>query len=451
MDIIVGCNGVDLTELTFNECMSVIRHADWPKTLHFIRDPSTANAVPVIKEGWTKFGVAGAGNAHRRRYLEVKEGDIFYFKPTPGGAISKDPDGNVQLVMVETFSKIMDRTTTEDEQFQIKLLFKDASKLPVVIACASAEDMDEWADALCKAQPDGFGDAAAKGVTTLESEDLEKGAVAVDDLLLFDDLGGTFKQQRFVLTEGGDNGPELRLGPRVLGLGMPGGQSTVLSLKQIVAPKCASVEPIGAGHQLLIDTLESTLIVGLPDQQTALKWVDALVKAISRCKPQPEMVVGPGAVVIEDWDPASKNAAQQESAAADNRVSTRPPAYGFVSRRTEPFFFVALQRGVEPLLLPPTLLLAVGLPFFVPRRCHRRFRPLLFLVAVVIYHSLPLFACLYLARRGTPGRDRVRSLRIHAQARRRQERSRIDQVPRAIFRAQGLGIAVLQDWRASPR
>ena len=148
MDIIVGCNGVDLTELTFNECMSVIRHADWPKTLHFIRDPSTANAVPVIKEGWTKFGVAGAGNAHRRRYLEVKEGDIFYFKPTPGGAISKDPDGNVQLVMVETFSKIMDRTTTEDEQFQIKILFKDASKLPVVIACASAEDMDEWADAL---------------------------------------------------------------------------------------------------------------------------------------------------------------------------------------------------------------------------------------------------------------------------------------------------------------
>ena len=149
----------------------------------------------------------------------------------------------------------------------------------------------------------------------------------------------TFKQQRFVLTGGGDNGPELRLGSRVLGLGMPGGQSTILSLKQIVAPKCSSVEPIGAGHQLLIDTLESTLIVGLPDQQTALKWVDALVKAIARCSPQPEMVVGPGAVVIEDWDPAAKNAARQESAAADNRVSARHPAYIVVSR-TEPFFFM---------------------------------------------------------------------------------------------------------------
>ena len=41
---------MDLTELTFNECMSVIRHADWPKTLHFIRDPSTKDAAPVLKE-----------------------------------------------------------------------------------------------------------------------------------------------------------------------------------------------------------------------------------------------------------------------------------------------------------------------------------------------------------------------------------------------------------------
>jgi hypothetical protein len=51
MDIIVGCNGVDLTELTFNECMSVIRHADWPKTLHFIRDPATANAKVNKQKG----------------------------------------------------------------------------------------------------------------------------------------------------------------------------------------------------------------------------------------------------------------------------------------------------------------------------------------------------------------------------------------------------------------
>ena len=34
MDIVVGCNGVDLTELTFNECMSVIRQAR-PPTLFF--------------------------------------------------------------------------------------------------------------------------------------------------------------------------------------------------------------------------------------------------------------------------------------------------------------------------------------------------------------------------------------------------------------------------------
>ena len=44
------------TELTFNECMAVIRQADWPKTLHFIRDPAGPDLKPCLKEGWAKFG-----------------------------------------------------------------------------------------------------------------------------------------------------------------------------------------------------------------------------------------------------------------------------------------------------------------------------------------------------------------------------------------------------------
>ena len=56
----VGCNGVDLTELTFNECMAVIRQADWPKTLHFIRDPAAADRDQAVLEGWTKMGAVGS-------------------------------------------------------------------------------------------------------------------------------------------------------------------------------------------------------------------------------------------------------------------------------------------------------------------------------------------------------------------------------------------------------
>jgi len=106
----VGCNGVDLTELTFNECMSVIKHADWPKTLHFIRDPAGASKKPTLKEAWGKFGNGAAGQLLRRRYLEVKEGELLYSKPTPGGAISATPDGTIELTDLATFKKTEDKT-----------------------------------------------------------------------------------------------------------------------------------------------------------------------------------------------------------------------------------------------------------------------------------------------------------------------------------------------------
>ena len=51
MDIIVGCNGVDISNMTFEEGLSVIRDAVWPKTLHFIRDASANDSASVLEEG----------------------------------------------------------------------------------------------------------------------------------------------------------------------------------------------------------------------------------------------------------------------------------------------------------------------------------------------------------------------------------------------------------------
>ena len=91
---------MDLTELTFNECMAVIRQADWPKTLHFIRDPAGPDLEPCIKEGWAKFGVFGQNGAHRKRYMELREGELSHTKPTPGGAIAAKPDGSLDLSLL---------------------------------------------------------------------------------------------------------------------------------------------------------------------------------------------------------------------------------------------------------------------------------------------------------------------------------------------------------------
>ena len=170
MDIIVGCNGVDLTELTFNECMAVIRQADWPKTLHFIRDTAGPDLKPCIKEGWAKFGVLGGAhrkryvpvgpsrtppsNPHRPspdlnpqnprtfRYIELREGELSYTKPTPGGAIAAKPDGSVDLTAISTMTRVEDRTadpqvwsreevhrsqTTDSITYMIKFNFHDFS------------------------------------------------------------------------------------------------------------------------------------------------------------------------------------------------------------------------------------------------------------------------------------------------------------------------------------
>ena len=63
-----------------------------------------------------------------------------------------------------------------------------------------------------------------------------------------------------------------------------------MSVTQMAAPLC---EAAGAGHQLVIETVENTLIVGMADDQLALKWVTALVQALAECAPVPKFVVGP--------------------------------------------------------------------------------------------------------------------------------------------------------------
>lgn len=54
MNIIVGCNGVDISNMTVDlveEGLCVIRDAVWPKTLHFIRDASANDTASVLEEG----------------------------------------------------------------------------------------------------------------------------------------------------------------------------------------------------------------------------------------------------------------------------------------------------------------------------------------------------------------------------------------------------------------
>ena len=107
----------------------------------------------------------GAGTALRRRYLELKEGNLNYFKPTPGGAVDGAPDGSIALQQLVTFAKVQDKTAGEEQEFQIKLKYTatadgsgggggggGGSKPDMVIGCGSLDEMEEWAEALVKAR-----------------------------------------------------------------------------------------------------------------------------------------------------------------------------------------------------------------------------------------------------------------------------------------------------------
>ena len=258
MDIVVGCNGVDLTELTFNECMSVIRHADWPKTLHFIRDPAGAANKPALKESWAKFGTQGV---FRRRYLEVKEGELLHSKPTPGGAIASQPDGKIKLTglegntLLKSLVKVEDKSCGAEERFQLRLVFTaEAKQEEVVIACEEASQLEEWAEALISASG-GLVEAEVGGIQVLEVADLEATALASDDLWVFDEVSCSFKQQRCLLA-GGDK-CSLRLGGR--GLRLPAGSaSPVIGMRQLRAPNCKP-EVL---FQIVLDTQTGSLILG---------------------------------------------------------------------------------------------------------------------------------------------------------------------------------------------
>jgi hypothetical protein len=50
-DVLVGINNEDLSKLTFDSAIEVIRQSAWPRTLHFMRDLSAPVMEQSIKEG----------------------------------------------------------------------------------------------------------------------------------------------------------------------------------------------------------------------------------------------------------------------------------------------------------------------------------------------------------------------------------------------------------------
>jgi hypothetical protein len=108
-DFLVGVNDIDLSNYTFNDAMDTVVQASWPKTIHFLRDTTGERQILLSFHGFTLliiheiqahvdsscvenwgFVFYPSLNRRRRRYIEMKNGEISFRKPAPGGKIVHD-------------------------------------------------------------------------------------------------------------------------------------------------------------------------------------------------------------------------------------------------------------------------------------------------------------------------------------------------------------------------
>jgi len=173
-DYVIGVNGIDLTTSTFNDAMDTIAEAEFPKTLHFLRDNEASKEGTRI-ESWVTVYYP-ALNRRRRRYCEIKSNMINFRKPGPGGAANGERDAFFILDHVAKISPIRDLNLSgsgTEEEFILQLHCKPDSTVqhvggddmsvggsPVYVLelCFGVEPvMNQWRSIL--ASPQSFGKA----------------------------------------------------------------------------------------------------------------------------------------------------------------------------------------------------------------------------------------------------------------------------------------------------
>ena len=127
-DYVIGVNGMDLTTSTFNDAMDTITEAEFPKTLHFLRDNEASKEGTRI-ESWVTVYYP-AINRRRRRYCEIKGNMINLRKPGPGGSANAERDAFFLLDHVAKISPIHDMNFADsatEEEYILQLHCKSDS------------------------------------------------------------------------------------------------------------------------------------------------------------------------------------------------------------------------------------------------------------------------------------------------------------------------------------
>jgi hypothetical protein len=345
-DFLVGYNGIDLTEYTFNDAVDLIISAPFPKTLNFLRDTEKVR-VANRKEGWA-FVYYPALTKYRRRYVEIRDDLIHFHKPAPGGSALSERDAFFDLAWVGRLRPVNDLTMPKDQQFILRLTCRESSVIehvndedqaigttPVQFLdlCFSKEStMNSWRSILVS--PTTTNVASTIQVDPMEvihATESPKSKIAI--IGFKSQITGKFSAREFRLTEGTLRWK--RLPSKRVTIGGRNEQSLFLAnsqgcdVRSVKALEDLSI-PKGQGYryQLIITAVninydtgvssQSSITLGMEDDRTILAWLQLIRDCISVSPPDMLSLVSISNGLQKINDPSAAPAPSATASATDD-------------------------------------------------------------------------------------------------------------------------------------
>jgi hypothetical protein len=304
-DYIIGVNGQDLTSFTFNEALGKISKATWPKTLHFIRD-NFANRDVARIEGWAVVFYP-ALNRRRKRYIELVHDTINFKKVEPGGSASNTRDAYFKINQIYQIRPVHDKTVPQEQQFTLNVVCYPESIINHVdeydvsqggtfvetleLCFPTLRQLNQWRSALVSPLIVGGTtlNIQATNLETIEPIDVNPISMATKVAIKIE-ATGFFALREFSLVEGTlkwkrpseKSNKEFKGKGRSLFIA----NATTCALKSLRMIRDPKKDSSGYEYQLLIETKDRVLVIGMKDELALTKWMNAIKETALLAPPE---------------------------------------------------------------------------------------------------------------------------------------------------------------------
>ena len=326
-------NGQDITHLTFDDAMDMILKATWPLTIRFLRDKQ-AVVFPSEIEGWAAVMYPSL-NRKRRRYVELRENELSFRKPAPGGAAMSNRDAFFIMTFVESIHVFRDLNIAED-QYMVRMVCREGAKVNQVDDAGDAmggttvveldlyfkktSTQEIWAAKLAEALTPSIPISHLTDVLLRKDDELKDDGRPV---AIWSELTGRFAARVFFISDG------------YLGWARPGTSKTKarkVMLADLITCNVISVEAVESTmetsaykYQILLTLKDSDekVILGTQDVDTLDMWLGRIHEAIT-LGPEAQRPVVPSHATRSEVTPKRTKLLEEQSGSRMSMAITNP-------------------------------------------------------------------------------------------------------------------------------